>query len=39
MTSVRLEGLTRTFQDGTAAVRGVDLEIPAGEFFSLIGPS
>ena len=39
MTSVRLEGLTRTFPDGTAAVRGVNLEIPAGEFFSLIGPS
>jgi spermidine/putrescine transport system ATP-binding protein len=39
MTAVVLEGLERTFDGGTAAVQGVDLEIPAGEFFSLIGPS
>jgi spermidine/putrescine transport system ATP-binding protein len=39
MTAVRLEGLARTFDGGTAAVKGVDLDIAAGEFFSLLGPS
>jgi spermidine/putrescine transport system ATP-binding protein len=36
--SVRLEGLRKTFGD-LVAVESLDLEIPAGEFFSIIGPS
>jgi spermidine/putrescine transport system ATP-binding protein len=35
---VRLEGLTKRY-GGFEAVRGIDLEIPPGEFFSLLGPS
>jgi putative ABC transport system ATP-binding protein len=36
------KGLTKTYGEGTAAVhalRGVDLEIPAGELVVLLGPS
>ena len=35
---VRLEGLVKRFGD-VVAVDGIDLDIPAGEFFSLLGPS
>jgi spermidine/putrescine transport system ATP-binding protein len=35
---VRLEGLVKRFGD-FEAVRGIDLDIPPGEFFSLLGPS
>jgi putative spermidine/putrescine transport system ATP-binding protein len=35
---VRLEALRKSFGD-VVAVDGVDLEIPAGEFFTLLGPS
>jgi spermidine/putrescine transport system ATP-binding protein len=36
--AVRLVGLEKSFE-GTHAVRGIDLDIRAGEFFSLLGPS
>jgi spermidine/putrescine transport system ATP-binding protein len=36
--AVRLVGLTKTF-DEAQAVRGIDLDIHSGEFFSLLGPS
>jgi spermidine/putrescine transport system ATP-binding protein len=35
---VRLEGLTKRY-GAFEAVRGIDLDIPPGEFFSLLGPS
>jgi spermidine/putrescine transport system ATP-binding protein len=35
---VQLDGLTRRY-GAFQAVRGIDLEIPPGEFFSLLGPS
>jgi ABC-2 type transport system ATP-binding protein len=35
--SVRTEGLTRTF-GATTAIDGLDLSIPAGELFGLVGP-
>jgi len=35
---VRLVGLVKSFGNATA-VNGIDLDIPAGEFFSLLGPS
>ncbi len=35
---VRLEELTKVFGDATA-VDGIDLEMPAGEFFTMVGPS
>jgi putative spermidine/putrescine transport system ATP-binding protein len=36
--AVRLHGLRKTYGE-VVAVDGVDLEIPAGEFFTLLGPS
>jgi spermidine/putrescine transport system ATP-binding protein len=35
---LRLKGLTKTFGD-LSAVDGVDLDIDAGEFFTVVGPS
>jgi multiple sugar transport system ATP-binding protein len=34
-----LEGVTKCFADGAAAVRDVSLEVEDGEFFVLVGPS
>jgi spermidine/putrescine transport system ATP-binding protein len=36
--SVRLEGVTKRFGDFTA-VRAMDLDIPQGQFFTMLGPS
>jgi len=36
---VKLEGVGKTFNNGTVALTGVDLEIRRGEFLSLLGPS
>ncbi|MGN6600430.1 MAG: ABC transporter ATP-binding protein [Actinomycetes bacterium] len=36
--AIRLRGLTKSFGD-VQAVRGVDLDIADGEFFSMLGPS
>jgi putative spermidine/putrescine transport system ATP-binding protein len=36
--AVRLSGIRRAFGD-VVAVNGVDLDIPAGEFFTMLGPS
>ncbi|HJQ48924.1 MAG TPA: ABC transporter ATP-binding protein [Gaiellaceae bacterium] len=36
--AVRLTGIRRTYGD-VVAVAGVDLDVPAGEFFTLLGPS
>jgi spermidine/putrescine transport system ATP-binding protein len=36
--AVRLVGLEKNFE-GTHAVRGIDIDIQPGEFFSLLGPS
>jgi osmoprotectant transport system ATP-binding protein len=37
--AIRLEGLRKTYPDGTVAVAGLDLDVPAGELVCLIGPS
>jgi ABC-type sugar transport system ATPase subunit len=36
---IRLEGVTKVFEDGTVAVNGLDLEIEEGSFVCLLGPS
>ena len=38
MSAIRFEGVSKRFGDAVA-VKGLDLEIQAGEFFSLLGPS
>jgi spermidine/putrescine ABC transporter ATP-binding subunit len=37
--SVRLAGVSKSFDGGTRAVDGVSLSVAAGEFFALLGPS
>jgi multiple sugar transport system ATP-binding protein len=37
--AVSFDGVTKTYADGTTAVRGLDLEIQDGEFMVLVGPS
>jgi multiple sugar transport system ATP-binding protein len=39
MAGVRLEGIVKTYPNGHAAVRGLDLAIEDGEFMVLVGPS
>jgi ABC-type multidrug transport system fused ATPase/permease subunit len=36
---IRLDDVSFEFDDGTRAVRGVDLEIPLGKFTALVGPA
>jgi putative spermidine/putrescine transport system ATP-binding protein len=35
---IRVQGLTKRYGD-VVAVDGIDLDIPAGEFFTMLGPS
>ncbi|MCW8307166.1 ABC transporter ATP-binding protein [Acidiphilium sp. PA] len=37
--AIRLEGISRVFGGGIVAVDQIDLDIRAGEFFTLLGPS
>ena len=39
MASIGFAGVTKAFDDGTVAVRDLDLEIRDGEFMVLVGPS
>ena len=36
---IRLEGVSKRFDDGTVAVQQLDLDIPRGEIVCLVGPS
>ncbi len=38
-TAVRLEALRKTYANGTEALKGIDLEVEAGDFFALLGPN
>ena len=37
--ALELRGLTKRYDDGTLALEGFDLDIPAGSFFGLLGPN
>jgi ABC-2 type transport system ATP-binding protein len=37
--ALRIRGLTKRYGDGTLALDGLDLEVPAGSFFGLLGPN
>ena len=37
--ALSIRGLTKQYDDGTLALDGLDLEVPAGEFFGLLGPN
>ncbi len=39
MASVRLTRISKSFQKGTAAISGLDLDVRDGEFLVLVGPS
>ncbi|MFZ0839862.1 MAG: ATP-binding cassette domain-containing protein, partial [Xanthobacteraceae bacterium] len=36
---VSIRNVSKQFSNGTLAIRGVNLDIAAGEFLSLLGPS
>lgn len=37
--ALSIKGLSKTYDDGTVGLAGLDLEVPAGEFFGLLGPN
>jgi ABC-2 type transport system ATP-binding protein len=37
--ALELRGLTKRYDDGLLALEGLDLVVPAGEFFGLLGPN
>src|ERR1051326_5072675 len=39
MSEITLDGISKVFDDGTEAVKEMDLEIGDGEFMILVGPS
>lgn len=39
MNALSIENLVKTYATGTHALKGVSLEVPAGDFFALLGPN
>jgi len=39
MNALSVRGLTKTYKNGVAALKGVDLEVEQGDFFALLGPN
>jgi ABC-2 type transport system ATP-binding protein len=39
MTAIEARGLTKTYEGGVEAVKGIDLDIKSGEVFGLLGPN
>jgi len=39
MQALSVRGLTKTYDNGVQALRGVDLEVEQGDFFALLGPN
>jgi ABC-2 type transport system ATP-binding protein len=39
MTALRIRGLRKTYGNGLEALKGIDLDVEAGDFFGLLGPN
>jgi ABC-2 type transport system ATP-binding protein len=39
MKALSVRNLTKTYPNGVHALRGIDLDVPAGDFFALLGPN
>jgi ABC-2 type transport system ATP-binding protein len=39
MHALSIRGLTKTYQNGVQALKGVDLDVDEGDFFALLGPN
>ena len=39
MPALSIRGLAKTYANGVQAVKGIDLDVPEGEFFALLGPN
>lgn len=37
--ALRIRGLHKTYKNGVEALKGIDLDVPEGEFFGLLGPN
>lgn len=37
--AIRVQGLEKTYANGKQALKGIDLEVPAGSMFALLGPN
>ena len=37
--ALRIRGLRKTYRNGVAALKGIDLEVARGDFFGLLGPN
>ena len=39
MTALKIRNLTKTYENGNRALKGIDLDVDAGEFYALLGPN
>src|SRR5690554_2229800 len=39
MKALSIRGLTKTYKGGHVALKGIDLDVEAGDFFALLGPN
>jgi len=36
--ALEIQGLTKTYDNGFSALKGIDLQVATGDFFALLGP-